>query len=126
MNKEVGEKYGLKHGVIINHWAAPDILPLCVSPLGITGGTSGRSMGGFLWGASSSPPSSLSRLGCGKTNTPGDSGWKQLSDALPVRHPIPMAAAKPFIPLPLPTHRQTEAREDNPLSQGHQQAERKF
>lgn len=71
MNKEVGEKYSLKLSFIINNCAAPDILALCVTPLGITGGASGRSIGGFLWGAST-PPASPSRLGHGKTNTLGD------------------------------------------------------
>lgn len=35
MDKEVGEKYVLKHSFVINQWAAPDIL--LVTPPGITG-----------------------------------------------------------------------------------------
>lgn len=44
MNKEVGEKCALKHGFILNRRAARDTLPLCVTPPGITGRTSGRSI----------------------------------------------------------------------------------
>lgn len=114
MNKEVGEKYGLKHGFIINRWAAPDIPRVCVTPLGTTGGTSGRSTAGFLCGASLSPPASPSRLGCGTTNTPGDQRAEAVERCASSSTSFPGAAAKPLIPLPLSTHRRTEAREDNP------------
>lgn len=37
MNKEVREKYGMKHSFILNQWAASDILIICVTPPGMTG-----------------------------------------------------------------------------------------
>ena len=88
MNKEVGEEYGLKHGFIINHWAAPDILPLCVRPIPRSA-MSARATGRFLWGAFSSPLASPSRLGRGSPDMLGDSGRKQSSSVLPVKRPIP-------------------------------------
>lgn len=37
MNKEMREKYGLKHSFILNQWAALDILLIYNTPPGITG-----------------------------------------------------------------------------------------
>lgn len=76
MNKEVGEKYGLKHSFIINQWAAPDILLLCVTPPGIMEGTSGRSTEVFLWGASLSPLPHLPRWDMARPACLKITGWE--------------------------------------------------
>lgn len=90
MNKGVGANYGLKHSFIINHWASPDILPLCVTPLGMTGGTPGGSGRGIPPGCFLTYPCFTSQAGTWQDQhawTSADGNSQVV--CFPVRHPIP-------------------------------------